>query len=342
MRGGALPSIPLRPALAGLAALSSVIGVFAFIRAIPEVLGVDAQRNLDAASALLHGSFGSVPDYLYSPLASALTVPALLVPSGVAIAAWFVVKLAILLVGAAITTRGLATVDRVLVAVVLVTFLPILYDLEVGNVTVFVLAGIALVAWNRDRFATGILLGLILATAPKPQLIPVLLWMVIANRRALVGAVATAVSATLVGIAIAGTSAYVTWFGILRAPGYLTAGPVINLAIWPQPPVVVAVALVGCLVAFVLAVRRGYWPGLLAAMCLGLLLAPYTLIYGAGMLPAAAAPAIRATPTATLLLLLIAPAALLLVFPAWVALILALTAVLPAAAWPGRNGEPGA
>ena len=338
---GALPTFRLRPALVALVVLSTVVGVFAFIRAFPTVWGVDAQRNLDAASALLGGSFGSVPLYLYSPLASLLTVPALLMPPAVAIAGWFAVKLWVLLVGAAIATRRLAALDRALVAIALVTFLPILYDLEVGNVTVFVLAGIVLVAWNRDRYATGILLGLLLATAPKPQLIPVLLWMVIANRRALAGALTTAVAATFVGVVVAGIPAYQTWFALLRAPAYLSSSDILNLAIWQQPPVILAVALVGSLVAFVVAIRRGYWPGLLAAMCLGLLLAPYTLIYAAGMLPAAAPATVRAAPVAALVLLLVAPAAILLAYPAWVAVVLGLAALLPAAAWPRRNSGPG-
>jgi hypothetical protein len=340
-RGGVLPSIPLRPALVALAALSTLVGAYAFYQAIPTVWGVDAQRNLDAASALRDGSFGSVPLYLYSPLASALTVPALLVPPEVAIAAWFALKLAILLVGAAIATRGLAGIDRVLVAIALVTFLPVLYDLEVGNVTVFVLAGIALVAWNRDRYATGILLGLILATTPKPQLIPVLLWMLIANRKALVGAVATAVSATLVGVVVTGAPNYMTWFGILRAPSYLNNSDILNLAIWQQPLVILAVALVGSVVLFGLAMRHGYWPGLMAAMCVGLLLAPYTLIYAAGMLPAAAPASVRAAPVAALLILLVAPVGILMAFPGWVALVLVLAALVPVAAWPRRGTGPG-
>ena len=200
--------VPLRPALVGLAGLSVVVGVFAFGRAFPNVWGVDALRNLAAASAALHGSFGIVPDYLYSPLAAVLTVPALLVPPDVAVAGWFTVKVALLLLGAAIATRGLENPDRVLAGISLVFFLPILYDLELGNVTVFVLAGVALVAWSPDRFITGIPLGLLLATAPKPQLIPVLLWMVLANRKALAGVVATAASATLVAIVAIGTPAY--------------------------------------------------------------------------------------------------------------------------------------
>lgn len=340
-RGKVRRGVRLRPALVGLAGLSAIVGAFAFVRAIPTVWGVDAQRNLDAASAALQGSFGTVPDYLYSPLSAALTVPALLVPPGVAIVAWLAFKLGLLLLGTAVATRGLEGPDRVLIGVSVVAFLPIMYDLEVGNVTVLVLAAIALVAWNRDRFLTGIPLGLLLAMAPKPQLVPVLLWMVLANRRALAGAVATAGSATLAGIAITGVPAYLNWVATLRAPAYLNSGgEIINLAIWSQPQLVVVVGGLAAIVGFGLALYRGYWPGLVAAMCVGLLLAPYTLIYAAGMLLAAAPAAARAAPRALLLLALTAPAALVLVFPAWVAVLLCLAALIPAAAWPGGRAAP--
>ncbi|MDP1803642.1 MAG: glycosyltransferase family 87 protein [Acidimicrobiales bacterium] len=314
--------------------MSVVVGVFAFARAFPNVWAVDAHRNLAAGSAALNGSFGTVSDYLYSPLAAVLTIPALFVPPDVAVAGWFVVKVALLVLGTASATRGLATTDRVLVGIALVFFLPILYDLELGNVTVFVLAAVALVAWRADRFITGIPLGLLLATAPKPQLIPVLLWMILANRKAMAGALFTATSATLVAIVAIGTPAYTTWIATLRAPAYINAGEVINLAIWPQPLIVVVVGSVAAVLAFGVALRRGYWPGLIAAMCLGLLLAPYTLIYGAALLPAAAPAAARAAPRPLLLLALAAPVALILVFPLWVGVVLGLAALLPAAAWP--------
>ncbi len=169
-----------------------------------------------------------------------------------------------------------------------VGFLPILYDLELGNVTVLVLVAVAAIAWTPDRMATGIPLGLILATAPKPQLIPVLVWLVVAHRQALIGAVATATLVTLVGLALTGLGAYGAWVDALRAPAYLNSGEVINLALWSLPPLVALPCVVAAIAAFVVALRRGYWPGLVAAICLGLLVAPYTLIYAAGLLPVVA------------------------------------------------------
>jgi hypothetical protein len=332
-------AIARRPALVGLAFLTALVGGFAVARAAQNVWAVDAHRNLAAAVALLNGTFGSVPDYLYSPLAAVLTVPALALPTDVAVVAWLALKIALLAVGTAVATRGLGGIDRLLLGVAVVGFLPILYDLELGNVTVIVLAAVAAIAWTPDRVTTGIPLGLILATAPKPQLVPVLVWLAVTHRRALVGALVTAALATLVGLALTGPAAYAVWVEALRAPAYLSSGEVINLALWSLPPVVAVPGALAAIGGFYLALRRGYWPGLLAAICVGLLLAPYTLIYGAGLLPVAAPAGVRASPRAVLGLAITAPVALVLAFPVWVGLVLALAALLSAGAWPSRLGS---
>ncbi len=329
-----------RPALVGLAYLTTIVGAFAVVRAAEKVWAADIHRNLAAATALLDGTFGSVQDYLYSPLAAALTVPFLALPTDVAVVVWLALKIAILAVGTAVATRGLDRMDRVLLGVAVVGFLPILYDLELGNVTVLVLAAIAWIAWKPDGLASGLLLGLILATAPKPQLVPVLIWLVVAHRRALAGALVTAAVATLVGLAIAGQVAYETWVEALMAPAYLNSGEVINLALWSLPTVIAIAAAVAALGAFFLALRRGYWPGLLAAICVGLLLAPYTLIYGAGLLPAVAPAIGRAAPRVALALAITAPVALVLAFPVWVGAVLAFAALVPADAWPSARLTP--
>jgi hypothetical protein len=201
-----------------------------------------------------------------------------------------------------------------------------------------VLAAVAAIAWTPDRLATGIPLGLILATAPKPQLVPVMIWLVLVHRRALAGVLITAATATLVGILVTGHAAYLAWVEALRAPAYLSGGQVINLALWSLPTALAAVGAVAAVTAFLVALRRGYWPGLMAAICVGLLLAPYTLIYGAGLLPAVAPAAARASLRATLALALTAAVALVLVFPIWVGVVLAMAAILPARAWPAPDG----
>jgi len=329
-------AIARRPALVGLAYLTALVAAFAFVRAAQNVWAADVHRNLAAASALQDGTFGSVPDYLYSPLAAALTVPALVLPADVAVVVWLAFKIALLAAGTAIATRGLNRTDRVLLGIAVVGFLPLLYDLELGNVTVIVVAAVAAIAWTPDRVVTGIPMGLILATAPKPQLVPVLIWLALAHRRALLGVLVTAALATLIGLALTGPEPYAAWIAALRAPAYLNSGAVINLALWSLPTVVAVAGAVASVGAFYLALRRGYWPGLLAAICVGLLLAPYTLIYGAGLLPAVAPAAARAAPRAALGLAITAPVVLVLAFPVWIGVALAFAAILPAEAWPSR------
>jgi hypothetical protein len=323
-----------RPALFGLAFLTAFVGGFAMVRAAEKVWAADIHRNLDAAQALLDGAFGTTPDYLYSPLAAALTVPALALPTDIAVLGWLVIKVVILVVGIAVATRGFDRADRVLMAVAVVGFLPLLYDLELGNVTVLMLGALACVAWAPDRVVTGIPLGLILATAPKPQLLPVLIWMLLVHRRALAGVVVTAALATLVGVLLAGLDAYSTWLAILRAPSYLTAGNVINLAVWSFPTPLAVVAAVATVIGLVVGLSRGYWPGLVASLCAGMLLAPYTLVYAAGLLPVVAPAAARASPRLTLALALIAPVVLVLAFQLWVGVVLVAVAWLPTSAWP--------
>ncbi len=327
-------AIAARPALVGVAFLTALVGTFAVIRAAQNVWAVDAERNLAAARALVNGTFGTVPDYLYSPLAAMLTIPALAQPTDLAIVGWLLAKIALLAIGTAVATRNLDRADRVLLGIAVLGFLPLLYDLELGNVTVIVLVAVAAIAWTPDRAITGIPMGLILATAPKPQLIPVLLWLALVHRRALVGVLVTAALATLVGLALTGPDPYAAWIAALRAPAYLTSGPVINLALWALPPVLAIAGAVASIGAFFLALRRGYWPGLVAAICVGLLLAPYTLIYGAGLLPAVAPAAVRAAPRAALAFAITAPVVLVVAFPLWVGLLLALAVILPARAWP--------
>jgi hypothetical protein len=331
--------IAARPALAGLAVLSVIVGAFAVVRAAANVWAVDAERNLAAARALANGSFGSVADYLYSPLAAALTMPALAVPADVAVILWLTLKLTVLAVGTAVATRGMERTDRLLAGVAAISFLPIIYDLELGNVTVLVLAAVAVAAWTPDRVATGIPLGLILATAPKPQLIPVLICLALVHRRALAGAVGTAALATLAGLAFAGLAAYATWLDILRAPAYLSGDQIINLALWSLPLPLALGGSVAAVGAFLLALRRGYWPGLIAGICVGLLMAPYTLIYAAGLLLVGVPAAVRAAPRAVLALAVTAPVALVLAFPVWVGAVLCLAVLVPADRWPPGPGS---
>ena len=320
-----------RLAFVALAGFSSVTGVVLILSIAPSAWATDAHRNLLAARALLDGTFGTVEGYLYSPLAAALTIPALAVPEDAAVFGWLVLRAAILLISTMIATRSLRPWDRLLVSVAAIAFLPVLYDLELGNVTILVAATIALVAWTPDRASAGIPLGIVLATAPKPQLIPVLVWMVLFRRRALGGALGAAGLATLGSLVVVGPGPYQSWIAALRAAPDVPLG---NLSLSGLPALVAIAAGCAVIIGTLLALRRGPAPGLVAALACGLLVSPYTILYAAGILLVAVPSLARAAPRTTLALAMVAPAALVVAFPPWVGSVMLLALMVPRRRWP--------
>jgi Glycosyltransferase family 87 len=320
-----------RPALVALAGFSVLTGVGLLLSVAGTAWAADAHRSLLAARSLLDGAFGTVEGYLYSPLAAALTIPALVVPEGVAIVCWILVKVAILILGATLATRDLRPMDRLLVAAAVIAFLPVLYDLELGNVTIVLAATIAVVAWTPDRATAGIPLGIMLAATPKPQLIPVLIWMAVFRRRALVGALGAAGFGTLAAFAVFGPGPFERWTAALLAPPYLTQG---NLALSTLPPLVAIPVAALTIAGTLFAMRRGPAPGLVAALACGLLVSPYTIMYAAGVVLVAAPGLARASPRGTLAMALLAPVALVVAFPLWVASFMLLGLNVPRGQWP--------
>jgi len=307
-----------------------VTGVVMILSIANPAWAADVDRNLLAARALLDGTFGTVDGYLYSPLAAALTIPALAVPEGAVVVGWIVLRVAILLIATNVVTRGLRPLDRFLASAAAIAFLPILYDLELGNVTVLIAAAVAVVAWTPDRAAAGIPLGIVLAAAPKPQLIPVLIWMALFRRKALVGALGTAGVGTLGALAAFGPGPYGEWVAALHAPPDLVVG---NLSLSGLPPFAAISASVAVATVTLLALRRGPAPGLVAALACGLLVSPYTILYAAGVLLVAAPALARAAPRATLVLALLAPVGLVVAFPVWVGFVMLLALVIPRRRW---------
>ena len=322
----------LRLALVAVSVLWLAIGVILLLSIAGTAWAADAHRSLLAARSLRDGTFGTVEGYLYSPLAAALTIPALVLPEGVAVAGWLLLKVIVLLVGTLVVTRGLERVDRLLAVAAAIAFLPILYDLELGNVTVLIAAAIALVAWMPDRVTAGIPLGIVLATAPKPQLIPVLLWMALFRRRALAGALGAAGLGTLVALVIVGLGPYEAWVAVLRVPPDLTRG---NFSLTGLPALVAIPTAFAVVAGTLVALRRGPEPGLVAALACGLLVAPYTILYAAGVMLVSAPSLARAAPRSTLALALLAPVALVVAFPLWVGSVGLLALAIPRERWSG-------
>jgi len=319
--------------VAGVALLNVVTGIAAWTIEAPTAWANDAQSNLAAAEALLGGHFGTAEGYLYSPLAALLTAPFARLPEAVAVGTWLAFKTLLVIGGALVALRGRPALERSAAAIAAVAFLPILYDLELGNVTVLLVAALAVVAWCDDGYLAGVPLGLMLATAPKPQLIFVLAWMLLYRRRSLAGAIATAAAATGLAMLVVGPDPYRTWIEALRAPSYLAGSQLGNRSLTTLPTPLALLTVVASLGLALVAVRRGRWPALTAALALGLLVSPYTLAYAAGVFLVVAPPLWMTAPRVLLGLALAAPVGLVVAFPAWVFAVLAAAAVLPGAAW---------
>ncbi len=143
------PGLALDARILAVAAINGVIGAAVAVLIMPHAWSVDANRNLAAAQALAAGTFGQDFGYLYSPLAAALTLPvAGLLPATLAIGGWLAARVAVLLAGIARETRDLSTPNRILVAIAAVSFVPVLYDLLLGNVSILIVAVLALIAWS--------------------------------------------------------------------------------------------------------------------------------------------------------------------------------------------------
>jgi hypothetical protein len=322
---------PSRSLLAVIAAVSVVSGAAFVIVTWPFTWTSDITRNLAAARALLDGRFGTVEGYLYSPLAAALTVPLLAIPTFAAVLAWLGVKLAILIGSAATASRMLATRERILIAAAVVAFLPVVHDLLLGNVTVVIAAAIAYVAWNPDRARTGLPIGIVLATVPKPVLVPVLIWMLLWRRRAGMSALVVAAIATAAMVLLIGSDAAGAWIAALRNPPILSGG---NFALSSWPPIPAILGATATIAATAIALRRGEGPGLVAVLCCGLLVSNYTVLYGAGVLLAAVPVVARAAPRATAVLALVAPVGLIAGFAIWVGAVIAVALAVPVQRWP--------
>ncbi len=257
-------SLAINPWIFAVAAINAILAVGIGILIAPIVWSVDGDRNLAAAHALVAGTFGQDHGYLYTPLAAALTLPAALaLPYGVAVVGWLVARAGVLLEGVRREVGDLSTVDRVLVAVAAIGFIPTLHDLLLGNVSILIAAAVAIVAWSADGYLAGLPLGLVLATAPKPALIPILIWMVIFRRRALVSAIGSAVALSGVGLLVLGIPTYSAWFQVLLHPYYLGTNQTGNLALGAMLPPILAWPLIALtIVATIVALRRGETPGL--------------------------------------------------------------------------------
>lgn len=319
--------------------MDTVFGTAVAAQIVSHVWSVDRDRSLRAGGALGNGSIGQDRGYLYSLLAAALTLPvALGLPYAAAVGGWFLGRLGILLAGIARETRGLSTADRILVGIAAVCFVPTLQDLKPGNVSILIMAAIALVAWSADGSRAGLPMGLLLATVPKPALIPVLIWMAIFRRRAFLSAVGSAAVFSLLGLIVLGANAYGDWLQVLLHPYHLGTNQTGNLALGAMFPAIVAWPLMALtVVTTLMALRHGETRGLIACLCAGLLVSPYTMACGAVLLLLAIRPLARVARPQTFILAATGSIGVVLFLPLWVGAMLATTLTVPSTAWKPMN-----
>jgi hypothetical protein len=251
--------------------------------------------------------------FLYSPLTALVARPLTWVSPTTAIVAMTLIGVAVLLTGVALETRGQASIDRVLVALAALTFAPVVYELLLGQTTLLIAAAVYPVARRADGFRNGIPFGIALALAPKPLLVPFLVWMLVWRRHALLATMLTMLTLTGFGMALLGIDQYRDWLSVLTGAGRESvAGTFIfsqrdlgNFSLWPLNPAtfVLACAVVA---ATAWAIVRDSSRGFVASLLAGLLLAPYSLLYAFSILLLGVKPALAFAPRTTRALALIA------------------------------------
>ena len=296
-----------RPTLLAVA----VINVVSFIVIAPYIApanyGLDVGTFRQCAVALTQGvAYCGSP---YPPLMGVAALPLSWVSPAAAAVLMPTIGITILAAGILAETRGQARIDRLLIAISVYTFTPVVYELLLGQTTIVIGGAIYLVARRSDAFRNGIAIGIVLAVAPKVLLVPFLLWMLVWRRHALAGALLTAVVLTGVAIVVMGPDPYRTWLSLVTGSGrtslvgWLSDRDMGNLSLWPLEPVTIATAIFVAAVT-VVAILRDESRGFVASLFGGLLLAPYTLLYGYTLVLLAVKPALAYAPRVTRLLAL--------------------------------------
>ncbi len=267
----------------------AIFGVAEFVGWILESVGgpswwaIDFQMVVDAGRRLIDGvPLYSDPKFLYPPLAAVVGAPLTLVDPMAASIAYAAAKVGLAAACTVGLTSGWARRDRLLAFLGVLTCLPFLHDLFLGNVNTLIVAAMVPAIFGAPRARSGILLGFVAAAFAKPLIVPVLLWLLVWRRPAFVGAVVAGLGATACAALVAGPGSYEEWLRALAA-GTQYAAPFAGnhgvTALVPQlyAPVAAVTAIGLVLVLW----RRGPRVGLAWACASGILLAPYAGTYSA-------------------------------------------------------------
>jgi hypothetical protein len=325
--------------LVSVSAINAISGLAELLVLAPLIYGDDADLFRRCAQYLAAGRTDC--SFPYPPLTALVARPLTWVtPTGAAVI-MTLIGLAILVFGVWLETRGHAAIDRVLLGIAVLGFGPVVHELLLGQTTLLIAAALYPVTRRADAFRTGIPLGVALALAPKPMLLPVLAWMLFWRRRALATALLAALLVTGLGFALTGVDQYRAWmsvatgFGHVSLAGDFAKGNFSLLNHGLTPVAIALAAVVGAVTLWVIA--RDDTRGFAAALFAGLLVAPYTMLYAPSILLLGVRPALTFAPRATRLLALVANPVILFMFGLTAWSIVGLAACVPA--W-GRSTQP--
>jgi Glycosyltransferase family 87 len=291
-----------RPALFAIAIMNLITGLGMGVGIAGANFGADSSLYRQCAVLLAEGQT-QFCGFLYSPLMALAAQPLTWISSTAAIVLMSLIGGAILLIGVTLETRGQALPDRALIGIAVFTFAPVVYELLLGQTTLLIAATLYPIARREDGVRNGIPFGVALALAPKPLLLPVIVWMFVWRRRALTATVLTALILTGIGIAVLGFDQYRSWLMVLTGAGresasgtfVLSGDAVGNRSLWPLSPLTFVVACV-VLVVTIWAIVRDSARGFVASLFAGLLLAPYSLLYAFSILLLAVKPGLQFAP----------------------------------------------
>lgn len=295
-----------------VASINAMLGLLGVALYAPMISGDDIGEIRRSALTLANGQTGWPSPY--PPITALAARPLTWLSPSAATILVMAISVALVLVGVALETRGHHRVDRVLVAIAAVSFGPVVYEILLGQTTLL-LATALYPAVRRDGYWNGVPLGVALALAPKPMLLPVLAWMLVWRRRALLASLVTAAALTGGAVVLTGWDRYAEWTAAAAGLGHTALSGDFahaNFSLWAQGvsplSLVIGAAIAG---ATGWAIVRDPTRGFVAALFASLLLAPYTLIYAASIMLLAVRPMLVFAPRATRLLAFVASLAVL-------------------------------
>ncbi len=188
-----------------------------------------AARRLAAGAALYppgvaeaynSGAYGGL--YLYAPPLAIALIPMAGLPVGAAPLAWFVGR--VLLLGLGCSILPVRRDVRLVVWFIASASFPVLYDLNLGNLSVVLFTvGAAIWRWNGTRWA-GVALAIAL-TVRQPFGIVGVAWILTGRFRSIAGAVASGVVIAIATLPFVGIAGWIDYLMILRGLGNVSSGP---------------------------------------------------------------------------------------------------------------------